>query len=77
MGERIELTSLQLARMMYHYEGEKRMVFKRKMTSGYQEVILTEIIDDLSTGELIFILSRPTEDQALRQKPEQEDKVNE
>ena len=68
MGERIELTSLQLARMMYHYEGEKRMVFKRKMTSGYQEVILTEIIDDLSTGELIFVLSQPVKSEARKEK---------
>lgn len=57
MDSPIELTSWGLAQMMYHYGEDKKMIFKRKMTNDYQEVILTEIIDDLETGDLVFVLS--------------------
>lgn len=52
------ITTSDLSRILTHYEGEKKMVFKRKMTNDYQELELIEIIDEIGTINLVMVFEK-------------------
>ena len=54
----MKLTSFELACLLHHYGENKEIRFQRKMTSGYQELHLIELIDEIDSGSLIMVLKK-------------------